>query len=175
MLRLRSPQFLVAIVLAAGVAAAGATAARAAFPTGAPVDGIRCDAMEGAVLHIHQHLAIFDHGKPVTVPEDVGRPLAAQCFYWIHTHTPDGIIHVESPNFRTFTLGNFFDIWGVPLKRNDVAGVRPGAGEHVTVWVDGHREDGDPRAIDLTNHLDVTLEVGPPYSKPPPFTAWNGN
>ena len=26
-----------------------------------------------------------------------------------------------------------------------------------------------------TKHLDVTIEVGPPYTKPVPFTAWNGN
>ena len=93
-------------------------AARAAAPAGQPIDGIRCDQMEGAVLHIHQHLAIRDHGKPVGVPDDVGRPLIAQCFYWIHTHTPDGIIHIESPNFKSFTLGNFFDVWGEPLTQD---------------------------------------------------------
>ena len=68
-------------------------------------------------MHIHQHVAILDHGRAVTIPEDVGRPLVSQCYYWIHTHTPDGIIHVESPNFRSFTLGNLFDIWGQPLSR----------------------------------------------------------
>ncbi|HYZ16679.1 MAG TPA: hypothetical protein VE591_09770 [Candidatus Acidoferrum sp.] len=147
----------------------------AEIPTGGPVDGIRCDTMEGSVLHIHQHLAVLDHGRSVGVPDDVGRPLVAQCFYWLHTHTPDGIIHVESPSFRTFTLGNFFDIWGQPLNRDDVAGARPKPGERIVTWVDGHRYAGNPRAIELTQHLDVTLEVGPPYTKPAPFTAWNGN
>ncbi|HZO94276.1 MAG TPA: hypothetical protein VFB22_10975 [Candidatus Baltobacteraceae bacterium] len=153
----------------------GGRAATAAIPTGQTIDGIRCDQMEGSVLHIHQHLAVLDHGKPVGVPEDVGRPLIAGCFYWLHTHTPDGIIHVESPSFRTFTLGNFFDIWGQPLSRTDVAGAKPRKGEHVQVWVDGSRYTGDPRKIELTQHLDVTIEVGPPYTKPAPFTAWNGN
>jgi hypothetical protein len=149
-------------------------AAGAAIPTGQPVDGIRCDRMEGSVLHIHQHLAIFDHGRPVGVPEDVGRPLIGQCFYWLHTHTPDGIIHVESPTFRSYTLGNFFDVWGEPLTRRDVAGAKPRSGERTVVWVDGSRYNGDPRAIQLTQHLDVTIEVGPPYRKPQPFTDWNG-
>lgn len=27
------------------------------------------------------------------------------CFYWLHTHAADGIIHVESPVHRVFTLG----------------------------------------------------------------------
>jgi hypothetical protein len=131
--------------------------------------------MEGSVLHIHQHLAVLEHGRAITVPEDVGRPLAAQCLYWLHTHTPDGIIHVESPGFRTFTLGNFFDVWGEPLTRTNVAGARVKPSERIVTWVDGHRYAGDPRKIELTQHLDVTIEVGPPFAKPAPFTAWNGN
>ncbi len=148
---------------------------RAAVPAGRPVDGIRCDQMEGAVLHIHQHLTVLDHGKPVAIPDDVGRPLAAQCLYWIHTHTPDGIIHIEAPRFRTFTLGEFFDVWGQPLGKADVAGAKPGNGEHVAIWLSGRPYAGDPRKIELPQHLDVTIEVGPPYAKPAPFTAWNGN
>jgi hypothetical protein len=143
-------------------------------PVGDPVHGIKCEAMEGSVLHIHQHLAIYDHGKPVGIPADVGRPIIAGCFYWLHTHTPDGIIHVESPTFRTYTLGDFFDVWGQPLSRADVAGAKPRAGEAVVVWVDGHRFAGNPRTIELTEHLDVTIDVGPPARRPVPYTDWAG-
>jgi hypothetical protein len=163
------------ISLAAGIALAWPGTVRAAVPAGQTVDGIHCEQMEGSVLHIHQHVAIFDHGKPITIPDDVGRPLVGQCFYWLHTHTPDGIVHIESPNFKTFTLGNFFDIWGQPLGKTDVAGAKPKPREHVAVWVDGRPYTGDPRNIQLTQHLDVTIDVGPPYAKPAPFTAWNGN
>jgi len=84
-------------------------------------------------------------------------------------------VHVESPNFRTFTLGNFFDIWGEPLSAHNVASAKPKPGEHIAVWVAGHPSTADPRTIPLTQHLDVTIEVGPPYTKPAPFTDWNGN
>lgn len=161
-------------LLGAAAAAAVWLATLAAVPTGQPVDGVRCDAMEGSVLHIHQHLAIFDHGKPLGVPEDVGRPLIAGCFYWLHTHTPDGIIHVESPTLHVYTLGQFFAVWGVPLSRTNVAGAKPKPGEKVTVWVDGSPYAGDPAKIELMQHLDVTIDVGPPAKKPAPFTAWNG-
>jgi hypothetical protein len=161
-------------VLAPLAAAAVLLATLGAVPTGEPVAGIHCDQMEGNVVHIHQHLAIFDHGKPVGVPEDVGRPLMGNCFYWLHTHTPDGIIHVESPTFRTYTLGEFFAVWGQPLSRTNVAGAKPRPGEHTTVWVDGHAFTGDPRTIELKAHLDVTIDVGPPAAKPTPYTAWNG-
>lgn len=166
---------LLLVTLATVAALACAGVARAAYPAGQPIDGIRCEQMEGSALHIHQHLAIRDHGKAITVPNDVGRPIVGQCLYWLHTHTPDGIIHIESPNDHTYTLGNFFDIWGEPLSRTAVAGAKVKKGEHVAVWVNGHPYTGDPRAIELTAHLDVTLEVGPPYAKPAPFTAWNGN
>ncbi len=170
-----TPRSLLAAAAVLAALTLPAAGARAAIPAGQPVDGIKCEAMEGAVLHIHQHVAIFDHGKPVGIPDDLGRPLVGQCLYWIHTHTPDGIIHVESPNFKMFTLGNVFDIWGEPLSRAGVAGAKPKKGERVAVWVDGRPYTGDPRKIELTQHLDVTLEVGPPYAKPAPFTAWNGN
>lgn len=163
------------VVAAVAASAAFSGHAGAAVPAGQPVDGIRCDAVEGAVMHIHQHLALRDHGKPVPIPDDVGRPLIGQCFYWIHTHTPDGIVHIEAPNFRTFTLGNFFDVWGQPLSRSDIAGAKPKPGERVLVWVGGKPYAGDPRRIELVEHLDVTIEVGPPYAKPAPFSAWDGN
>ncbi len=161
-----------AFVLGAVLAA---SPAQAAIPTGQTVDGVHCDAAEGVAMHIHPHLTILDHGKPVAIPEDVGRPLAGQCFYWLHTHTPDGIIHVESPTIREFTLGQFFDVWGQPLDARDVAGAKPRPGEKIAVFVDGERYAGDPRKIEFAQHLDIAILVGPPYTKPQPFTQWNGN
>ena len=38
----------------------------------------------------------------------------------LHTHTNDGIIHVESNVKRDYTLGEFFDIWGIDLKGKTV-------------------------------------------------------
>jgi hypothetical protein len=140
-------------------------------PAGQPVDGIRCDQMEGAVFHIHQHLALYDRGKSVAVPSDVGRPLVGGCLYWLHTHSPDGIIHVESPVFRSFTLGQFFDIWGEPLT-NSVAGPVRAKGK-LTVFVDGHRYDGNPRAIELAQHTEIVIENAPPLVTPPPVD-WQG-
>ena len=163
------------ILAAAAAAAVWLATLGADVPTGQPVAGIHCDQMEGNVLHIHQHLAIFDHGKPVGIPEDVGRPLFGNCFYWLHTHTPDGIIHVESPTLRTYTLGEFFAVWGEPpLTRANVAGAKPKPGEKTQVWVDGYAYTGDPAKIELTSHENITIEVGPPFKKPVLFTAWNG-
>ena len=158
-----------------GFAIAGllATLVVASFPpTAAPVHGIRCDQMESTNFHIHAHLAVFDHGKPVGVPSDVGRPILAGCLYWLHTHTSDGIIHVESPVVRSFTLGDFFAIWGEPLTKTQVASAKVRPGEQLAVWVNGARVAGDPRAIPLAQHTEITIDAGPPIRKPEPFTGW---
>jgi len=148
-------------------------AAHAEAPTGATIDGIHCDAAEGAVFHIHQHVAIYVHGKPVAIPSDIGRPVTARCLYWIHTHTPDGLIHEESPAIRSFTLGNLFDVWGEPLSATRVADATVPKGA-LRVYVDGRRYTGNPRDIPMATHTDVTLEAGPPYRDPAPFTDWQG-
>jgi len=164
--------FVVAFALAAMLCAA--TRVQADIPQGETVRGIRCDRMEGTAFHIHAHLAIYDRGRAVAIPEDIGRPLFSQCFYWLHTHTPDGIIHIESPVVRTFTLGEFFAIWGEPLSRTRAGDARVRKGEKMTVWVDGFRYGGDPNGIELHQHSDITIDVGPPARKPQPFTDWKG-
>ena len=141
-------------------------------PVGETVAGVSCDAMEGQRVHIHQHLVLLDHGNPVPIPANVGRPLVRQCLYWIHTHTPDGIIHIESPTARTFTLAEFFTIWGQPLSRTQVASMKAGKNAPIKIWVDGKPYTGDPRKIQLTAHADIVIEAGPPYPPPPKFTNW---
>jgi hypothetical protein len=162
--------------LAAVVAMLLPTAAlRAQAPAtahGQPINGISCDAMEGSRLHIHQHLLILDHGKEVHIPDNVGRPDDAGCLYWLHTHTPDGIIHIEAPQNRSFTLGDFFAIWGQPLSRTQAASARARKGQRLRVWVDGKPYAADPRAIPLQAHTDIVIEAGPPFPKPPRFTNW---
>ena len=152
--------------------------------TGQTIDGIQCTAGEQLLFHIHAHLAIDVNGSARTIPEGIGiMPprtersssegpfvVSGSCFYWLHAHTADGIIHIESPVQRTFTLGNYFDIWGIPL---DATHVGPASGT-VIVYVNGQRYTGDVRAIPLESHeliqLDVNRDVAPaPFTFPPGY------
>lgn len=151
---------------------ADAPGMQSSAPNGEPVGGISCDAQEGQRIHIHQHLVIFDHGKPVDIPRNVGQPAARRCIYWLHTHTPDGIIHIEAPKDRSFTLADFFAVWGQPLGKKSVATARVAKGDSLKVWVDGKPFAGDPRLIALKPHTDVVIQVGPPFVAPPRFAAW---
>jgi hypothetical protein len=161
------------LALAAAAFLSQAAGAFAAQPSGNPIDGIPCQGAEGAVFHSHQHVAVYDHGKPVDVPAGVGI-VPDKCLYWLHTHTGNGLIHIEAPKYRDFTLGEFFDVWGEPLSATKVAGAHVARGQ-VRTYVGGRLYDGDPRKMLLAFHSDIVIEAGPPYFKPKPFTDWMGN
>ena len=142
---------------------------------GAPVDGIRCQASEEVLFHIHAHLMVFVGGAARRIPFGVGIPAAGtsptpagpfvgagSCFYWLHTHAADGIIHIESPVQRTYTLGDFFDVWGQKLGPTEVG---PATGP-VVAFYDGRWFRGNPRDIPLSKHAEIQLDVGRPLIAP---------
>ncbi len=138
--------------------------------TGQDIDGIQCQTGEQLTYHIHAHVAIFVNGTARSVPEGVGiAPPRSEipsnegpyvdggkCFYWLHTHTADGIIHVESPDQRVYSLGQFFDIWQQPLTASSVGS----ANGQLFIYVNGQKFAGDPRTIPLTAHALIQLDVG---------------
>jgi hypothetical protein len=139
---------------------------------GQPIDGMTCGGMEYDTLHTHTHLAIFYHGQQIAVPRLVGAAAVPPqgCLYWTHTHSMDGIIHVESPVLAPegssgFNLGMFFDVWGQPLTRDNVAGLKG----PVIAYVNGVPYDGDLRLIPLRSHQQVVLEIGTPTLPPPHY------
>jgi len=133
---------LIIVGVAAAALIAGALAVLAAGPFKAPrsalaIDGITCDNNEHTVYHTHTHLDIFVNGQPYGVPGGIGiRP--SDCFYWVHTHASDGIIHVESPEQRLMTLGDFLDIWTQTAENIPTFPVNPDMqNSPPTVYVDG--------------------------------------
>jgi hypothetical protein len=125
------------------------------------VDGIPCN-NDDIVYHEHAFLAILDGGRNVQVPANIGI-VDNTCVYYLHTHDNSGEIHMEAPSFQPFTLGNFFDVWGTPLSRQNVAGHVVGTGQTMRVYVNGKIFAGDPRNIPLRRHVRITLEIGPPF------------
>ena len=165
------------------VPAGPALASTATVATGQPVDGISCQTSEQTLFHIHAHLTVFVNGSARQIPAAVGIPGAqatntpqgpfietGTCFYWLHTHAADGIIHIESPVQRTFTLGNFFNIWGQPLGPDQVG---PASG-HVVAIYNGQVFLGNPRDIPLTAHAQIQLQVGTPLVAPEQITFPSG-
>jgi hypothetical protein len=147
---------------------------------GQPVDGIEGSSREMLAVHIHAHLSLFYKGEQIAIPYGIGivKPFnvdrgfvgIGRGIYWLHTHDATGIIHVESPDSRIYTLGQFFDIWGRTLSAREVAGLQG----PVRAFVDGTPHAGDPRAIVLGPHTQITLEVGTPIVAPPVYVFPNG-
>jgi hypothetical protein len=147
---------------------------------GEKIDGIPCQTTEKLTYHVHAHLTLFANGKAYQVPYGIGigPPLAGQqtsagpfvtsgsCIMWMHTHASDGIIHMEAPTARGFTLGEFMDIWGLKLTSKQVG---PHSGT-VTAFYDGKQWKGDPRNIPLANRTEVQLDVGSPVVPPEHIT-----
>ena len=151
----------------------GATLAPASSTApGTTIDGlIQCAPLEQLAYHIHVHLQVYVNGAPRALPGAIGMldPVsqntaygpffsAQKCIYWLHTHASDGIIHIESPTARIYTLGQFFDEWRQPLSPSAVAG---NSGK-VTAIVDGKPWKGAPQDIPLKPHATIELAVGSP-------------
>lgn len=160
----------------------GAAVAPASTTQTGTVNGIQCGSKEQLAYHIHAHLSVFDNGQARAIPGGIGIPgsqvvqttegpvaSGGQCIYWLHTHAPDGVIHVESPTERIYTLGDFFDEWHQPLSPNQV-GTAKGK---VTAIVNGKLWSKNPREIPLRPHNVIQLSVGQPVVPFKPM-SWQG-
>jgi hypothetical protein len=147
----------------------------------ATVNGITCGPTEQLVYHIHARLSVFKSGQSYVLPAGVGIPgskavdtnqgpiaSGGSCIYWLHTHTTDGVIHIESPSKAIYTLGDFFDIWQQPLSGTQV-GTLHGP---ITAFVNGKPWKKSPRDIKLLPHEDIQLEIGQP-APPIVTTDWS--
>lgn len=117
---------------------------------------------EALAFHIHQHLDVYVNGTRVTVPALIG--IYDNSFITeVHTHQPDGIIHIESAKNRPYTLGQFFGEWSVRLTANCL-GKYCG---HVRWWVNGAPGFGNPANLILRRHQEIVVAAGPPPARIP--------
>jgi hypothetical protein len=120
---------------------------------GKPIAGLRCTRDRAARFGVH--LELFAERRVVLIPPGVGiapprRRTGAyvsggRCWYALRTREPTGVIEVEARS-PTKTLGQFFAIWGQPLRGR--------------AYVNDRLRRGDPRAIRLTKHAQIVIEVG---------------
>ncbi|MGH2963344.1 MAG: hypothetical protein ACRDL3_14310 [Solirubrobacterales bacterium] len=116
--------------------------------------------------HIHPRLAVYLRGEQVPIPVNVGidpsRP--AEMMAGLHTHDSSGVIHVE--NAAEPTLGQFFEIWGVPLSPEQLGPHAASGSEEVRMWVDGQasRDFGD---LVLEDGQEIVVAHGSERELPP--------
>jgi hypothetical protein len=149
-----------------------------------PINGITCDAVDHRPAAMTVHLSILINGRARDLLPNIGMSNAlvaytpggaivskADCYYWLHTGRDDGVINADPPAgaAHTFTLGDFFDIWHQPLGTHAVASDEG----PVISYLNGKRYDGNPRAIPLSNHAVIQLDVGADTA-PSPYTFLAG-
>ena len=153
--------------------------------------GLMPDTKEYLTYHVHAHLAVFVDGQPVEIPAGVGIEItdpAVQkfdsgyggipeegceqvCISPLHTHDPDGVLHIEAPSETRFTLGQFFEQMGIRLDASCVDEFcTPGV--PIAVVVDGERQSGNPADIVLRDGQEIAIVIGtPPEGMPDPFSG----
>ena len=131
--------------------------------------GLPALATEGTVMHIHEHLDIYIDGKLVPLPAGIGVDEKDGFISPVHVHEADNIIHVESPVVQDFTLGQFFDIWGVMFKTGQIGGYVTTNNKYLKVYVNGTEFTGDPRKLVLDAHQEIVVTYGTQSETPNPI------
>jgi hypothetical protein len=126
--------------------------------------------VEGTAVHIHQHLDLYVDGRKVLVPAGIGIDPAVG-YAPLHTHDPSGVIHVESPTVRTYTLGEFFAVWGVRITPSCLGGYCAGGGRRLRLFVDGRAYRGDPTTLALAAHQELVVAFGTAAQLPSPIPS----
>ncbi|WP_235688659.1 hypothetical protein [Mycolicibacterium phocaicum] len=117
---------------------------------------------EGMVDHVHAHVDVLVDGRPVPVPANIGIDLKRRTMSPLHTHDDTGVIHVESPASRQFSLGEFFSEWQVSLSAINIGALHASGGKNVRVFVNGALQSGNPAAILLKAHDEIAIVYGAP-------------
>ena len=126
----------------------------------------------GVAMHIHSYLALTVDGEQVPVPADVGWSDTTHAP--IHSHDTTGIIHVESGDAAaTFTLGEYFDVWGLRLSSSCLGGYCEDGKRSVRAFVDGEPFTGDPRQIQLADQEEITIAYGTERDVPDPLPTFD--
>lgn len=143
--------------------------------------------------HVHAHLDVFVNGEAIRVPAGIGinikdpavqrselddgtfayggidPPCKTACISPLHTHDDSGVLHTESKTSTPNRLGQLFVEWDVKLDDKCVGGYcAPQAA--IAIFVDGKRDSGDPRQIELSDMKEIAIVIGsPPSSVPSAF------
>lgn len=86
-------------------------------------------------FHIHPEIKIMINGVEQNIPEDIG--VNAIGMTAIHTHEGGGLIHVEAPIQKDFTIGDFFAVWGKTFTQNQILDSVVDESHQITVTVNG--------------------------------------
>ena len=143
-----------------------------ATANGQTIGGMSCDAQEGQRIHIHQHLVMLDHGKPVAIPAS-DRDSSGQALHLLGAHPHARRHHSHRGAARSVVHARrFLHDLGRAAHAHTASAAHAAKGESLKVWVNGKPYKGDP-AQDSARRSRRHRDRGrPALPKPTPFTNW---
>ena len=125
--------------------------------------------------HVHALLSVYVDGEQVLVPANVGLDPAVGFESPLHTHTPDGVIHIEADDPATFTLQQVFTIWGVEFTGDRLGGYTPAGDKRIHVYVNGERlPDASDYELQQGDNIVVAFGADGSFPTQPPDDALSG-
>lgn len=123
--------------------------------------------------HVHTLLSVYVDGKAVTVPANIGiDPRNPSAHSSLHTHTPDGVVHMEADEPYPYKLPDILAIWGVDLEADRLGGLQASGTKVVQVYANGELV-ADPSQLRMNDGDNIVIGFGEPGSFPiePPDDA----
>jgi hypothetical protein len=117
------------------------------------------------IYHVHSQVSVYTDGKKQTVPAQIGIDPQHQLLASLHTHDASGIVHQEAVQPFPFTLGQFFDVWGVKFTPTQLGAFHPGKGLVLQTWVNGKQVPSGPD-YKMKPHDVIVVGFGAPGSFP---------
>lgn len=84
-------------------------------------------------FHIHPQLKIVINGTEYPLPHNIG--VTPSCMHPLHTHEDIPNVHVEAPEKRDFTLGDFFAVWKQPFNKDELLSYTSDSTHTITMTV----------------------------------------
>jgi hypothetical protein len=102
--------------------------------------------------HIHVTLVTVWNGQPEFLSANIG--VTPDCLRPTHTHDESSAVHIETPDDRKYTVGDFFRVWGA-----ESPAMRPGA-EVENVSLNGEPYTDDYRDIVFEDGQRIVIALG---------------
>lgn len=142
-----------------------ANPACASFPF-APIGG------QDLAEHYHALLLIYVNGQQINLPVNLGEGDSGPCTQPLHLHAADpanGIIHIESPQVKSYTLGDFFKVWAatpniagptpVVFNQNQIFSNSVGNGYELRMYANGQQSTAYNSLV-LQSQMTIVIVYG---------------
>lgn len=115
---------------------------------------LTCTTDMATQFHIHPKLKIIIASKEQEIPRNIG--VMPTCMYSLHTHDNTGVIHVEAPEKKDFTLADFFAVWQKTFTKDQILDYKADENNVIRMTVNG-RESLEYENLILRDNDEIII------------------